>query len=296
MASELDMRDLASQYGLTYDELQAIPELKSLFAQAVAATYSPTRFTALLKNTNWWRTTSDAQRQYIDLQTSDPATWRQKWENAAFHANQLAVQVGLGDQMATMKPGSQAGALNWATYASMALGWSDDRVKDWLGSQIWMPSQVDPGGEAAQVNQKVHELAWLNGRSYDSSWYGQNVRDVVAGRTTIDSLEARIRREAAAEYSGFSQQILAGQDALTLAAPYVHSVSQLLEKPEGSIGLGDPLIRKAMTTTDKNGQPYSVWQLEQDTRSDERWRSTQNAQDSAMKLARGVLGDFGMAF
>lgn len=296
MASELDMRDLASQYGLTYDELQSIPELKSLFAQAVAASYSATRFTALLKNTNWWRTTSDAQRQYIDLRTSDPATWTRKWENTANHLNQLAVQVGLGNQLPTMQAGSESGALNWATYASMALGWSDDRVKDYFGSQIWLPWQANPSGEAAQVSQKVHELAWLNGRNYDSNWYGSNVRDVVAGRTTIDALESQIRREAAAEYSGFSQQILAGQDALTLAAPYVHSVSTLLEKPEGSVGLSDPLIRRAMTTTDKNGQPYSIWQLEQDTRSDERWKSTQNAQDSAMKLARGVLGDFGMAF
>lgn len=295
MASELDLRDLAQQYGLDYDEIQQIPELSNLLQQAVANNYSPTRFTAMLKNSNWWKTTSDTQRQYIDMRTSDPATWRQKWDAAAAHANSIAVQLGLGNLIDQSNPGSTSGALNWATYASMALGWTDDRVKDWLGSNIWVGGAV-PGGEAARTYNQLHQTAYMNGRNYDPNWYSDKVREVVAGRSTIEQIEGGIRREAASQYKGFSQQILAGQDALTLAAPYVHSISTLLEKPEGSIGLSDSLLNKAMTTTQKDGSAYSIWQLENDVRNDPRWRQTQNAQDSAMKLARGVLSDFGMVF
>src|SRR5689334_13683941 len=43
--TDLDLRDLAQQYGLDYDEIQAVPELATLFRQAVQAGYSPDRFT-----------------------------------------------------------------------------------------------------------------------------------------------------------------------------------------------------------------------------------------------------------
>lgn len=295
MASDLDMRDLAQQYGLDYDELQQIPELAQLFQQAVAQTYSPDRFTALLKNTNWWKTTSDTQRQYIDMKTSDPATWQQKWDSTAAHVNALSVQVGLGNILGQNNPGSTSGQLNYATYAQLALGWSDDRVKNWLGSNVWTAGTA-PGGEAAQAYNQLHQIAYMNGRNYGSDWYADQVRSVVSGRNTLDQVEGQVRREAASEYTGFSQQILAGQDALTLASPYVQSISSLLEKPQGSIGLDDPLLRKAMTTTGADGGSYGIWQLENDVRNDPRWRSTQNAQDATMKLARGVLGDFGLTF
>lgn len=297
--TDLDVRDLAAQYGLDYNEIQAVPELAELFRQAVQAGYSAQRFTALLKNTNWWRTTSETQRQFFDLQTSDPATWQQKWTEAAYHANAIGVQLGIPDLLA---PGTNMPTMNWAlreaTKGIMAQGWSDDRVKSYLGglaeTGTWTGNPL--GGEMARNYTMLHQVAYLNGRNYTGDWYNQQVSRIAGGHLTMDQVEGQIRQEAAADYKGFSTQILAGQDAMTLAAPYLHSVSTLLEKPEGSLGLDDPLMRKAMTTTDKNGQAYSTWQLEQDTRNDERWKSTQNAQDSTMKLARGVLGDFGFAY
>lgn len=296
--SELDLRELAMSYGLLYDEIQAIPELKALFQKAVEQGYSATRFTAELKNTAWWRETPDIKRKYLDLQFSDPATFRVKQLEFAGRVNDLAVQIGLGDlggRSSDDFAGMNQILKDGATHL-FADGWSEDRLKSWLGGQVSFQAGIAPGGEAGRVYNQVHALAYSNGRSYGQDWYTQQMRDVVGGRKTLEQVEQVIRREAAADYKAFSAQILAGQNAMDLAAPYLRTVSTLLEKPDGAMTLDDPLMRKAMTTANKDGSAYGVWQLENDVRSDARWRQTNNARESLMKLGHAVLSDFGLTF
>lgn len=297
--SELDLRELALSYGLVYDEIQGIPELKALFQKAVANDYSATRFTAELKNSAWWRSTPDDQRKFTDLFYQDPATWNQKMLEAATRANQLAVQVGLGD-LAGGQQITNLNAVSWqlrdAAYFMNAHSWSEDRLKDWLGSQVHIEGGYALGGEAGRTYNQLHALAYANGRSYTADWYQTWARQIAGGSQTIERAEQDIRRDAAAEYKAFAQQILAGQNAMDLASPYLRSVSTLLEKPDGSIGLNDPLMRRAMSTTNQDGSAYGVWQLENDVRSDARWKQTDNARESLTKLGHQVLSDFGLTF
>lgn len=296
--SELDLRELAEQYGLSYNEINAIPELRALFQKAVAEGYNSTRFTAELKNTAWWRDTPDSTRKFFDLQYGDPATWNQKMVAGAMRASALAASMGFGDFLG----GGQAPDNFWnfawqlrdMAWMMNIHGWSEDRVKSWLGAQADFRSGVPIGGEAGRIYNQLHTLAYMNGRSYSDQWYTDQIRDVLGGKQTIERYESQIRMEAAADYKAFAQQILAGQNAMDLAAPYTRTVSTLLEKPDGSIGLNDPLLRRAMTTANKDGGAYSVWQLENDVRSDERWKQTNNARESVFKLAHNVLADFGV--
>lgn len=296
--SELDLRMLAEQYGLSYDELQAIPDLKRLFNEAVAGDYSTEKFTAMLKNTNWWKTTSDSARKFIDLKTTDPATWQAKWDETAFRINQLAIQAGLGDLIG--KTGTNINGMNQvlkdATWAAFAGGWSDDRLKAWFGGQANVKAGVPLSGEAGRVYNQILGLAYANGRSYQDNWYSDWIKKIMGGSATIEQAEAQIRKEAAADYGAYAKQILAGQNAFDLAAPYSKTVAQLLEIPEGSFSLNDPLVRKAMTTTGKDGTAYTTWQLENDVRNDVRWKSTNNARESLMQVGHNILATFGKTF
>lgn len=295
--TELDLRVLAQSYGLSYDEIQAVPELKTLFQQAVEQGFDVPTFTAHLKNTAWWRATSDTQRKYMDLQYSDPTTFKAKWDETANRLNSMLVQFGIPSLVYN---GTDPATMDWAlrdmTKAAMADGWSDDRIKSWFGARIDMYTPAQLGGEINRTFTQLHSLAYSNGRDYNSDWYNQQVKDIAGGKKTIDQAEAEIRQQAAADYKAFSKQILAGQNALDLAAPYLRTVSTLLETPDGAVNLNDPLMRKAMTTTNKDGSAYGVWQLENDVRNDARWRSTSNAQDSLMKLGHAVLSDFGLTY
>jgi hypothetical protein len=286
----LSSAELAEQYGLSSALINSNKELKNLFKKAVSGGWTAPLFTAKLKNTKWWSTQSDTLRQYITLRYTDPATWRQHNTAGLSAVNDLAVQVGLGNQIIG---GKASQLLKDAVYNSVALGWTDARIKDWLGSKVTAHSGV-MWGEAGQAFDQLHQVAYLNGMKY-GGWYTSEARNIAAGKTTIEDAEALIRSQAAAKYSAFADQIKAGQNVMDLAAPYIQSVSKVLEVPDTDVDLFNSHISKAMTAN-KGGQAMSIWQFEQSLRQDPAWKKTQNAQDSAMSTAHQVLQSFGVAY
>jgi len=282
----LDADTLMGQYGLSAALINSSKELKKLFNQAVSGQWSAARFQAGLKNTKWWRTQSSTLRKYITTKFEDPATFKQNWASGQYKVNQLAVSVGLGNQISG---GKSSKLLKEAIYNSLALGWSDDRIKDWLGAKATTHGGI-MWGEAGEAFDKMHELAYLNGVKYSADWYKKRAVDIVSGRSTLETQEAKVRAASAARYSAFHDQILAGQNAIDLAAPYIKSVSTLLELPETDVDLFNKHVADAMTKS------TPLWQFETQVRSDPLWNKTKNAQDSAMTLARQVAKDFGLAW
>jgi hypothetical protein len=293
---KLDKDELASQYGLSAALINSSKELKNLFNKAVSGGWSAAKFGAQLKNSKWWRTQSSTLRKYLTTKFTDPATFKQNWGNAQYKVNQLAVTVGLGNQITK---GKSSKLLKAAIYNSLALGWSDARIKDWLGSKASTHGGV-MWGEAGEAFDKFHELAYLNGMRYSSDWYKKNAVSVVSGKSTLENVEAGIRKAAAARYGAFAEQINAGQNVMDLAAPYIKSAATLLELPETDMDLFNNHIAKAMTARvakgAESGSQMPLWQFENEVRADPLWRKTNNARESMMTVARQVAKDFGLAY
>lgn len=281
----------AEQYGLSMRLINSSKELKRLFQQAVAGSWSAGRFAASLKNTGWWRNQSDTLRKYITLKITDPATWRQEQGSTIAKLNNLAIQVGLGNQIVKGKP---TALLQKVTYWQQALGWTDARIKNYLGDHVGVHGGM-MWGEAGEAYDKLHELAYANGMRYSQSWYAKQARDLVAGRTTLERSESYIRSQAAARYSTFAEQIKAGVNAMDLAAPYIKTMSEILELPETDIDLFTKHIQNAMTGKEA-GFSYPMWKFEQDLRADPLWRKTNGARESMFSVAHQVAKDFGVAY
>jgi hypothetical protein len=146
----------------------------------------------------------------------------------------------------------------------------------------------------------MHELAYLNGMKYSGDWYKKNAVSIVSGKSTQETVEAQIRKAAAARYSAFAAQISAGQNAMDLAAPYIKSAATLLELPDTDVDLFNPHIAKAMSAKPakgaEGGSQMPLWQFENEVRDDPLWRKTNNARESMMTVARQVAKDFGLAY
>jgi hypothetical protein len=285
---KLDATELAESYGLSSALINSSPELKKLFSQAVAGSWSPQRFQASLRNSRWWKTQPDSLRKYITTKYTDPATWRQQNDAAQARLNRLAVEVGLGSQIVGGKPTK---ALQQAVYNAVALGWADQRVKDWFGSRVGLHGDI-MWGEAGEAFDTLHGTAYANGMRYSASWYRDQAKAVVAGRTTLTTVEDQIRRQAAARYGAYREQIMAGQNVLDLAAPYLKTVATILELPETDVDLFNRHVAKAMTA--KGATP--LWQFETDVRSDPLWKKTNNARESMFSVAHEVLNNFGVTY
>jgi hypothetical protein len=294
---KLDRDELASQYGLSAALINSNKELKSLFGKAVSGGWSAAKFGAQLKNSKWWRTQSSTLRKYLTTKYTDPATWKQNNANSQYKVNALAVTVGLGNQINSK--GQASKLLKDAVYYSSALGWSDARIKDWMGAKASTHGGI-MWGEAGQAFDKMHELAYLNGMKYSGDWYKKNAVSIVSGKSTQETVEAGIRKAAAARYGAFADQINAGQNVMDLAAPYIKSAATLLELPETDMDLFNGHIAKAMTAKPakgaESGSQMPLWQFENEVRADPLWRKTNNARESMMTVARSVAKDFGLAW
>lgn len=292
VAPKLDRDELAEQYGLSAGLINSSKELKKLFNQAVSGGWSGVKFQAKLKNSHWWKSQSSTLRKYITQKYTDPATFKQKQKAAQYKVNQLAVTVGLGNQIG--KHGGSSKLLKSAIYNSLALGWSDARIKDWMGAKATTHGGI-MWGEAGEAFDKAHELAYLNGMKYSGDWYKKQAVAISSGKSTIENTEAAIRKQAAATYSAFAEQIKAGQNVMDLAAPYIKSVATLLELPETDVDLTEKTVYNAMAGGHA-GENFPLWQFENYVRNDPRWRKTNNARESMMTVARQVAKDFGLAY
>lgn len=293
--AKLDNATLAQMYGLTYSMIKSDSSLMRLFRKAVAKDYSADRFTAELKNTPWWRTTSDSARKFFLARSGDPATYAQKYQAAAYHINDLAVKLGVRNLLGRgSTPGHIDPFLGRVVLYQMRDGWTDARLQDYLGAYVG--SDGHWGGHAGEDFDQLHQFAFANGLKQSAHWYKSTVRAIESGRSTLETETAKLRKQAAAKYSRYAQQIMAGQNAMDLAAPYIQSVSSILELPSTGIGLANKFVNKAMTAKTKDGSPYSIWQFETDLRSDPTWVKTNNARESMMSVARGVLKDFGVSW
>jgi len=291
-APKLSMSELAEQYGFTSSFLNANPELKNLFGDMVSKGYSKDMFQAKLRNTKWWKTHSDKERQYLTQTYTDPATAKQNFNAAYISVHQLAEQLGIKDTKFTKA------RIQEAAYNVVAKGWSDGQLRNYLGQYVYFDGG-DFEGQGADTQNELRSYAYSMGVHMSDKWYADNTRKVLRGLATTSDYKNDMLRQAKAMFPQFSKQLDAGQTVSDIASPYLQSMAQILELPSGSVNLFDPTIKKALQyknpgTLQTETKP--LWQFENDLRADPRWKQTKNAQDSMMQIGHQVLSDFGFKY
>lgn len=285
----LSRNETAEQYGFVESMLDAIPELRGLFNRAVSGGWTASKFQAEVRNTQWFKTHTESERQFLIKQYGDPATAGQLW-----HVNQLKVW-----SMASAVGASvDWDVVNKFAYGIMALGWDEGQLRAELAKHIALGS-TSQGGQAGQVMNELKQYGYEMGWQFNDYDLQYAAQQVVGGMRTTDQYKAQIRNVAKGIYSQWSDQIDAGQTVMGLASPYFQSMSSILELPAGSITLDDPLIKNALQSKDLatgENRIKQLWEFENDLRNDERWKKTQNAQNSTMQIAHKVLSDFGFAY
>lgn len=290
-AAKKSSGELAEQYGFNEAFLNANPELKDLFKKAVAETWADQKFLAELRDTKWWKTHSQKERDFIVKKYGDPATANAEYQAAWVKIRQLANQMGVRETPENYKRFS-----TWA-YLMAGKGWDESQLRNEIGKFVFFGENTWQG-EGAEVQEKLRSYAWSMGVTMTDDWYADQTRAVIRGIASVQDYEDRIRREAKAKFSHWAKQIDAGQTVQDLASPYMQSMSRLLELPPGSVTLFNPTISRALTAKDKQGMATvkPIWEFENELRSDARWLKTKNAQDSMMQVAHQVLADFGVKY
>lgn len=289
---KLSMTELAEQYGYTSAMLNSVPELKKLFSDMVSGGWTKEKFQAKLRETKWWKTIPDSERQFITLKYTDPATAKQKQDQALIKITQVAKQIGLTGKY------DDSAFLKTYAYNMVAKGWDEGRIRYELARYL-NPSLKTHTGEAGAAWDEIDNYAYGMGVKLSDAWIKGRAVNIVRGLGTVQDVKTEIAKLAKAQFPQWSKQIDGGQTVAEIASPYMQSMSQILELNPGAVNLFDPTIKKALSysnpsTGSKEAKP--MWQFENELRSDARWKKTQNAQDSLMQVAHQVLADFGVKY
>lgn len=289
VTATISPQELAQQYGYAYSMLNAIPELKNLFNQAVAGQWDATRFQASLIATQWYQSHSAAQRAYIAEGYTDPSTQRAQWQAKIADVEAMAAKMG-----ASTEPGI------YGELASQYLlnGWSDTQLQQALSKYIQFDANGAMGGQAGDEEMALRGLANNNGVQISNNWLLTMARHIADNTTTLEDAQGYLRQQAEKLFPNYAKEIAAGQNMSDLAAPYAADYQKILEVGPGQTNLFDPNMVKALQYKDPTGQNTTMplWQFDQTLRNDPRWVKTQNAQDTTMGVGRQILQSFGFSF
>lgn len=285
---KLSPEELAASYGWAYSFLKSNKELRGLFDDAVKDSWSPDKFQAKLRNTDWWKKNSDTMRKAAMEKQTDPATWEAKLAATKVQVAQMAAEIGAAI------PSSKLGKI---AEQVLKTGLDEGGLRNILGSYITF--QKDAGtlnGLAGQYEQSIREFAYNNGVSLDKQTIKNQAQLVMRGMATEQDFKSQIVNQAASMYPGYTAQLQAGQTMMDIASPYVQIMAEDLDIPYTGIKLTDPLIKRALNGTDANGKPVGMDQVtfRNMLRNDPRWGKTDLAQDAVMTTGLKVLRDMGL--
>jgi hypothetical protein len=296
--AQIDYSVLREEFGLPYQLIVSVPELRRIADRMVNEDWDVSRVKNAIEGTDWWRSNSEKQRQYLVKSIMDPATIRQDIDSQKYKIASLISDLGY--------PGDNLIGSDWVdqmAYNVLYNGWDEARLKYEVGVAIGASGNIRTvegtlGGKGGEFEQNMRQLAYQNGIELDEEWYNRYYSGILKGTSTVEQAQRDIRNQAAAKYSGFAEQIQAGQNVMDIASPYMQSMGNILEINSKELNLFDPTVTSALNYRDNKGNVGSkpLWQFENDLRKDPRWLQTNNAREGLMTVAHKVAQDMGVAY
>lgn len=280
---KLSRAEIEREYGFAYAFFKSDEELWDLLQQAIKGDWSAERFSAKLKNTKWFQKHSDIWRQNTALRYSDPTTYQERLANTQTQVQNLAGQFGISLTAAELKR---------FTERAFLFGWSPEQILDKLAPKVKPGQGGHYGGDLSAIESQLRKTALANGVRLNDGQIQTWMRSIVRGDAGVNQFEQYIRDVSAKTFEAYGDQIKAGMDASDLAAPYLQSMSNILELNPADLDLFDPTIRKALSYRNDKGEPQamSITDFEDRLRQDKRWQYTDNANNTmrgfAVNLAR----------
>lgn len=285
---KLSPAELEREYGFGYNFFKSDDELWKLLQQAIKGDWSADRFTAKLKDTKWFQKHSDIWRQNTALKYSDPTTYQERLQNSNTTVANLAGQFGVNLTKAELKRFSERAYL---------FGWSPEQILDHLAVKITPSQSGHYNGDLSSIEEQLRKTSLANGVKLNPDQLRNWMRAIVRGDAGVGQFEQYIRDVASKTFEAYGDQIKSGMDASDVAAPYIQSMSQILEINPGSIDLFDKTIRKALSYRNDKGeaQPMSITDFEDSLRQDKRWQYTDGAKDTMRGYAVNLAKMWGLA-
>jgi hypothetical protein len=281
------MADLkVADYGYVEAFLNAYPEIRDAINAAIAAGETGERFQMRLRETNWYKWRTEAQRKYDTMLTSDKATLDKQVADKQAAIKQLLVQLGVNiPSDATLNEMAQNAVRN---------DLDDAAIRAWAVAQGFAHgAQGEAQGVTATSVDELRSIASQYGVPVSDATLSEQLQQILRGERTPEQFTDYYREMAKRQYGSISAQLDQGYTVKQILDPYLDIATRELGVSKDSMLLTDPKWTKMLQQN--GGQSmltYDEWRKALRTDKDYGWDKSAVARQEAVNLA----GNFAKAF
>ena len=153
--------------------------------------------------------------------------------------------------------------------------------------------QADLLGKAGIAQDTINQYARQFGTKLTPQQNKTYIQDYLFGRTSVNDIADKFRRDAAKQYTNFSDRIMGGETVEDVLTPYKKLATGLLEVDD--VNLDDNLMLDVLSgkTNDGAAKYASLSDFKRAIKSDARWQQTDNARSEYFNVGQRILQDFG---
>jgi hypothetical protein len=312
---------VTTQYGYLAAFLDH-PEVGDILRRAAREGWSQQRLQAELQKTQWWRETTESQRQFDALLEQSPQEAQAAIETRRGELSALADSLGVR---------VDDDRLNEIAQDSLRYGWSQQQVRTAVTAEyeygggtetvenpmtrgqtrkrgrgpagraagdtitVTTPNAGEEYGLAGQTAREIRAMAGqylvpISDRALER-WTEQIVR----GETDMEGFNSYLVEQAKSLFPGMAAALDKGVTVAQYADPYRQIAARELEIAPESIDLNDPRYRAMLDQVNSKGERVSMTLSEsaEYLRKLPEWQQTRGANERAASLTESILRTFG---
>lgn len=240
-----------------------------------------------LMQTDWWKRTEPAARQWLQLKTQDPASAN---DQLAERKRTLKTQAqGLGITIAEAE---------WDRIAedSLKFAWTDTETQQNLGNYFtYAEGRMTGAASAADATLRQAARDWMV--PIDDKTLGQWVTQVVTGVATTDYFNTYLANQARSLFPQLEDPISRGITPGQYLAPYKSIAAETLGLNPDDIDFREAKWMRAVNQVDDKGgrRPMTLYDWQNMLKTDEQygWDKTEAGREHGASLARSIATQFG---
>lgn len=270
-----------------------IPDVATVLEQAVVNGDSAEQVQAAIQQTNWWKTTSQAVKNYEQDKANNPADYSfttpgSKAAQTVAQIQSMAGQIGVSLAPETAQELAQN---------ALQFGWSSQQIQQAIGSHANTSGQGpgNAGGIADQIKAMASSYYMTLTPQALQSW----AQNIAAGTQTLQQFQAQMQQNAALKWTGFAGQLQAGNNMVQLTDSLRQEAAKTMEVDPNSIDfMNNPTYSKILDyvppdTANGVHRVMTLSEMDQYLKSQPAWGYTQAARDSAAQLEQTLATTWG---
>jgi hypothetical protein len=212
--------DKRQQYGFVDDFLDAYPGIKALVKQAIKDGLTPLAFEARLKNTKWYQSRTEAQRQWDKNAYDDPGENKRLQEKSSIALAAAAARAGVTLSKTDLATLSKRAARN---------GWTDAEFQAALANRVAIgrnPADATLTGTVGTTYDELRKTAASYGVAASATKLNEQIKAVIAGKASVEDFEDHYRELAKKQFGGVADLLDQGMTTMDVLDPYLQRAAQ----------------------------------------------------------------------